>query len=1607
MKTPTPPIDIAIIGMSALFPRAKGLQAYWQNILNKVKAIEEAPDAWAKPYFDPNSQENDRLYTRKGGFLGDLAEFNPLEFGIMPNSVDGGEPDHFLALKLCWEALKDANYLERPFNREKTGIIIGRGTYINRGYNTLLQHGQIVDQTLNVIQQLLPELETETLSEVRQQLKATLPPFTAEMAPGLVPNVITGRIANRLDLKGPNYIVDAACASSLISIDLAIKELQSGRCDMVLAGGVHASTPPQINMIFCQLGALSRGDLSPFGQSAEGTLLGEGLGILVLKRLEDAEKEGDRIYAVVKGVGISSDGKALGLLAPRLEGELVALDRAYAASGVDPQTLGLIEAHGTGIPLGDKTEIQSLTHQFGQYDGILPQCAIGSVKSMIGHCIPAAGAASLIKTVLALYHKILPPTLCDQINPDLEIDKTPFYLNTEARPWIHGRSDSPRRAGINAFGFGGINAHVVVEEYVKPSAQPSRQLHSQWTSELLVFAAESQQALVAKIQRVERFLLTHPQTSLAELAQTLDAEGQAGEIRLVIVAKDLADAQAKLKRSLEQLASNQRNKWQTRNGIYYAQNGNLAAAEKTALIFPGEGSQYANMLADLCLYFPQVRAWFDFLDATFGDQRQVPPSTFIFPPPDLSLNEGQRRLAQEELFNMDLASETVFTANMALHELLQQFGVKAAAIVGHSTGENAALIASQTLKLENREQLGAAMRHLNQIYRDLVAQDKIAKGALLTVGACDRQVLQQLLDQFAGRLYLAMNNCPNQAILFGSPSDIEEVMAIIQQQGGICARLPFDRAYHTPLFTEVSQAFRAFYDSLEVGAGETPLYSCLTAQAFADDPETIRALAANQWSNEVKFWETIETLYQEGIRTFIEVGPSSNLTGFVDDILRSREYLALASNNPRKLGLEQLQTLLACLFVNGAKLNFAPLYQERMLSAIDLDQPAAPQTPKAPGSQILDLTMPVMQLSPEFAQKIRNKLGKQVPPPVVEREASPAQPTHASEPPLAPPDPSPSPAPQPVAATLPSPFSTNQPQPITPAAQASKEMAAQMSLSVWEPQPSAIADSELPVLLSDVPIAQEPVVAGSDRLSLLYQHFELMQEFLATQARIAGDVYRVPNAYSPPLDTHLNQQGDLSSISASPHPPVPASALSNDLQANWYGPVAPQPTPFPLLGQILKHDGQSLSCERLFSLETDLFLHDHTLGGQLSELHPELIPLPVIPFTVSMEMLAEAALYLVGGDRTVIGIEDIRGYRWLSLDRGAIALGSEAQLLSATPAESQVQVRLFQNSNSETVNRHLVFEGTVKLAPQFPAAPPPLPFTLENSAPSRWSDEQLYRTGMFHGPRFQGVKHIRGWDLQGIEADLQVIPVDDFFQGCPQPIFQVDSGLLDAAGQLVGYWVSEQFGTDFNVFPFRVTAFYQYEPPLPPGSYVICRGVMGFVSELQTEASFDFLDQSGRVIARLEGWQDRYFSVPHKYYQCRLHPQTSYLSEAWQQGETGLICRRINPLPEGFLDDSWSIWKRVLAHLTLNAVERDVWYSLPEEGSHRTDWLLGRIAAKDAIRQWIEQTLQMTLAPVDVEILDDEWGNPVIRCPELEAYTLLPKVYITHSEGAAIATLDF
>ena len=297
-----------------------------------------------------------------------------------------------------------------------------------------------------------------------------------------------------------------------MAIQHAVNGLLAGDCDLALTGGAQVWMPVATMNLFCRLGALShRQRLRAFAEDADGTLLGEGIGMVVLKRLEDAVRDGDRVYAVIRGVGVSSDGRGLGVMAPRVEGEELALRRAYEDAGVSPESVGLLEAHGTGTPVGDATEIQALTRVFGERgQDLLARTAIGSVKSMISHTIPAAGVAGVIKTALALHQRVLPPTLADRPNPKLELEQTPFYLNTETRPWIHGGSE-PRRAGVNAFGFGGINAHAVLEEYDDPAAAAHRPA---WDTELFILEAESaaglvEQAteLIAALERDHQFTL--------------------------------------------------------------------------------------------------------------------------------------------------------------------------------------------------------------------------------------------------------------------------------------------------------------------------------------------------------------------------------------------------------------------------------------------------------------------------------------------------------------------------------------------------------------------------------------------------------------------------------------------------------------------------------------------------------------------------------------------------------------------------------------------------------------------------------------------------------------------------------------------------------------------------------------------------------------------------------------------------------------------------------------------------------------------------------------------------------------------------------------------
>lgn len=458
--------DIAVIGIACIFPEAPDLATFWENILAGRCSISDHPAPEADRVLDSESSDFERVYTRRGGFLGDLATFDPVEFGVMPDSVHGGDPDHFMALRVAKEALDDAGLLDGSFPRDRTDVIIGHGTYVNPGNVNWIQHGIMLDQTVDLVASMIPGSTEQDLRRVREDLRAALPPMNAQTIPGVIPNILAGRIANRFDLMGANYLVDAACASSLIAVDHGVKNLLLGRCDVVLVGGVQACVPPPILMLFCQLGALSRQPaLCPLSANADGTMLGEGVGMMVLKRRKDAEKDGDRVYAVVKGIGIASDGRSKGLLAPRMDGESLAIRRAYDVANVTPESVGLVEAHATGISLGDATEILALQEVFGPRNGSMPTCALGSVKSMIGHCIPAAGMASLIKVVMGLNQKILPPTAnCVEPNEALDRQTSRFYVNTESRPWVHPSGGTPRRGAVSSMGFGGINSHCVVEE---------------------------------------------------------------------------------------------------------------------------------------------------------------------------------------------------------------------------------------------------------------------------------------------------------------------------------------------------------------------------------------------------------------------------------------------------------------------------------------------------------------------------------------------------------------------------------------------------------------------------------------------------------------------------------------------------------------------------------------------------------------------------------------------------------------------------------------------------------------------------------------------------------------------------------------------------------------------------------------------------------------------------------------------------------------------------------------------------------------------------------------------------------------------------------------
>ena len=458
---------IAIVGMSALFPDAPNLHQYWDNIINKIDSIIDIPKSrWnIEDYYDIDSEAPDKTYCKRGGFIPDI-DFNPMEFGIPPNILEVTDVTQLLGLLVAKSAMKDAGYGETSDEvLDATGVILGvtSGMKLLGSLTSRLQY-PIWEKVLR--RSGISESDT---GQIIEKMKKAYVRWEENSFPGLLGNVIAGRIANRLNLGGTNCTVDAACASSLSAMKMAISDLLEYRSDMMIAGGVDADNSPMMYLCFSKTPAFTKGENPrPFDEDSGGVMIGEGLGMVVLKRLEDAERDGDRIYAVVKGIGTSSDGKFKSIYAPRSGGQAKALRRAYEDANVEPLCIGMLEAHGTGTAAGDVAEFEGLKEVFTENNpekSCYPDyqhIALGSIKSQIGHTKAAAGIAGLIKTALALHHKILPPSInIDRPSKKLGIENTPFYLNTEPRPWI--TDGEPRRAGVSAFGFGGTNFHYVLE----------------------------------------------------------------------------------------------------------------------------------------------------------------------------------------------------------------------------------------------------------------------------------------------------------------------------------------------------------------------------------------------------------------------------------------------------------------------------------------------------------------------------------------------------------------------------------------------------------------------------------------------------------------------------------------------------------------------------------------------------------------------------------------------------------------------------------------------------------------------------------------------------------------------------------------------------------------------------------------------------------------------------------------------------------------------------------------------------------------------------------------------------------------------------------------
>jgi acyl transferase domain-containing protein/NAD(P)H-dependent flavin oxidoreductase YrpB (nitropropane dioxygenase family) len=901
------PVNVAIVGISLFVPGAKNKEEFWDIILKQENQIREIPaDRWDwKLIFDADPKAEDKIYSRWGGFIDDII-FDPLKYGIPPKSIPNITTAQLLALENVTLALQDANIDLTQIDRQHTSVIFA--TTDAGGH---LSNSLIVRNTLPFFAERHNDVITRTQG------------WTEETFPGVLSNVVPGRIANRLDFGGKNFAVDAACASSLVALDLSVRELMSGNSNMVIVGGVDIGQTPSGYMAFSKTGALSpTGQSMPFDKKANGIVMSEGSVVLVMKRLEDAENDGDKIYAVIKGVAGSSDGRAMGLTAPRSEGQQLSVLRAYEEAGFAPSTISYYEAHGTGTMVGDKEELDTI-HKVLKGNGTAAGAvALGSVKSLIGHTKMAAGMVGLAKAALSLYYKTLPP----QANVRQPLDQitaadSPVFFLEEAVSWLPPEA-GPRRAGVSAFGFGGTNYHAVLEEYNNYSGKTGG---DKWPGELLVFGEDSPGELCAALQALAKQLSAPLTVKLKDLAWTLanKSANKSCKCRLSITASGIDDTKDLLDKAIHFLLNPQTAQLPAR--ICYKEQINNESS-KVAFIFPGQGAQYINMAREMALYFPEFSDNTTLANRLLTSSYPKRFSDYLYPA--RSFDNAVDKKNEAALNDTHVAQPAIGLISSSYLDVFNRLEVCPDFLAGHSFGELTALHAAGVF---NRQQFF----HLAAFRGSAMSRSGNGRGAMAAVLAPHDTVTRYLENLNTG-LTIANYNGPEQTVISGEAQAIAKAIDSFAASGIKCINLPVSAAFHSDMMTEANEQLNDFIADIPFNNASTKVFSNSSGKAFSSNGEEIRQSLREHLIRPVHFMSQIQEMYAAGANIFVELGPGNALTKLIGKILEPHPHIAIGVESHGE-GVNGFLQLLGRLWVEGVRISLPELHKYNEVQKIAID----------------------------------------------------------------------------------------------------------------------------------------------------------------------------------------------------------------------------------------------------------------------------------------------------------------------------------------------------------------------------------------------------------------------------------------------------------------------------------------------------------------------------------------------------------------------------------------------------------------------------------------------------------------------------------------------